>query len=70
MKVYKTEENLELKNFRLKLRKILANYISTEGCDCCRIGSHDEYGAELAKLLKVRKYKDESGYDWSKYLEK
>lgn len=50
------------------MRKAIAEYMSSEGCSCCRREpDHAENAARLAKLLGVKKYPDGSGYDFSKY---
>lgn len=49
------------------VRQAVADYIYSEGCSC---NSHDEDAARLAKLLKVKKYSDGSGYDFYKYRSK
>ena len=50
-----------------EVRKAVATYIGSEGCECCEGGDHCEHKAKLGKLLKVRKYKDLSGYDFKSY---
>lgn len=53
---------------RKKIRTAVANYMQSEGCGCC---SDDEmhylHKVTLATLLKVPKYSDGSGYDFSKF---
>lgn len=53
-----------------KMREAVANYMRSEGCSCCRAPEHGAHEARLAKLLKVPKYKDGSGYDFSRYERK
>jgi hypothetical protein len=54
-----------------ELRAALADYIASEGCSCCRnIEAHDEAAARLAKLLKVPRYSDGSGYDFYRFARK
>lgn len=51
-----------------EIRTAVADYMGTEGCSCCRdISGHEENYKKLAKLLKVPKYKDGSGYNFSKF---
>lgn len=51
-----------------EIRTALADYMRAEGCSCCRDrDAHENAAARLAKLLSVKKYKDGSGYDFSKY---
>lgn len=51
-----------------ELRIAVANYMASEGCSCCRnCEAHDINRERLAKLLRVPKYKDGSGHDFSKY---
>lgn len=56
------------KDLRRALRTAVADYMSSEGCGCCGDrDAHCEHAAVLGKLLRVPKYKDGSGYDFSKY---
>lgn len=50
-----------------KLRTAVADYIASEGCSCCQGGNHSAHLDKLAKLLRVKKYKDGSGYDFGRY---
>ncbi len=51
-----------------QIRRAVADYMSSEGCSCCRsIDRHDENEAVLAKLLKVPMYSDKSGYDFGRF---
>ncbi len=52
------------------IREAVADYIYSEGCDCCRGSDHTEDEEVLAKLLKVKKYEDGSGYDFYRYSPK
>lgn len=52
------------------IRTAVADYISSEGCGCCQGGDHDQHKEKLGKLLRVKKYADKSGYDFSKYKSK
>lgn len=45
----------------------IAEYMGSEGCDCCRGRDHEKNRERIAKLLGVKKYKDGSGYDFSAY---
>ena len=51
----------------VKVRRAVADYISSEGCSCCRGSKHDEHKAELAKLLRVPKYDDDSGFNFGHF---
>lgn len=54
-----------------KLRTAVANYMSSEGCGCCR--DHDVHKKNteiLAQFLKVPKYNDGSGYNFIKFKAK
>ena len=54
-----------------EIRRALADYMRSEGCSCCRNEeAHTENKKRLAKLLKVPKYKDDSGYDFGKFQTK
>jgi hypothetical protein len=55
---------------RKMMRTAVANYMASEGCSCCQGADHDAHKEALAKLLNVPKYKDGSGYDFSRYRKK
>ena len=56
------------KEINLKeLRKAIADYIQSEGCSCCEGINHDEHKEILAKILKIPKHKDGSGYNFNKF---
>lgn len=51
-----------------EVRQAVADYMRSEGCSCCRsIEAHEKHKERLAKLLRVPKYSDGSGYDFSKF---
>ena len=52
---------------RIELLRAVADYIGSEGCSCCRGDDHDVHQERLAKLLGVPKYRDGSGYDFSRF---
>ena len=53
------------------IRQAVADYMASEGCSCCRdTEGHVENAKRLAKLLGVPRYKDRSGYDFSKFRTK
>jgi hypothetical protein len=57
--------------FTQQIRTAIADYMQSEGCSCCRdSAAHEKHTKVLAKLLRVPKYKDGSGYDFSKYKTK
>lgn len=57
--------------YRRALRVAVANYMRSEGCSCCRdCDAHVKHAETLAKLLRVPKYPDGSGYNFSKYEDK
>lgn len=50
------------------IRRAIADYMFTEGCGCCSDReAHREHEAVLAKLLRVPRYKDGSGYDFYRF---
>ena len=51
-----------------ELRRAVADYVVSEGCGCCQ-DYELHYGAEktLARLLRIPKYKDGSGYNFFKF---
>jgi len=54
-----------------EIRRAIADYKWSEGCSCCRDNdAHEEAGKRLGKLLRIPKYKDGSGYDWSRFRTK
>lgn len=51
-----------------KIRRLVADYMRSEGCSCCRdVEAHEKHTKALAKVLEVRKYEDGSGYDFAHY---
>lgn len=58
------------KKEREEIRKWVANLNVAAGCSCCRDDGKWELSQEkLAKLLKVPKYDDGSGYDFHKFAD-
>ena len=56
------------KNELEKIRELVADYMYSEGCSCCQnTDAHDETKKELAKILKVPKWKDGSGFNFGKF---
>lgn len=54
-----------------EIRTAVADYMRSEGCGCCGDRyEHEKAQARLGKLLRVRKFPDKSGYDFSKYRSK
>lgn len=50
------------------VRRILADYMQSEGCSCCRNDEpHEKAEAKLAKLLGVPKYSDGSGFNFNRF---
>lgn len=61
----------DIRELKKQLREAVANYMRSEGCSCCQnIDAHTEHKKVLAKLLNVKPYSDNSGYDFSKYQSK
>lgn len=60
------KHRLRLVNVRIEeVRRLLADYIFSEGCSCCEDrDEHAKAQAELGKLLNVPKYSDGSGYNF------
>ena len=53
------------------IRQAVADYIATEGCSCCRdTDGHDKAMERLGKLIRMKKYDDNSGFDYSRYRSK
>lgn len=56
------------RSFLSEVRTAVADYISTEGCSCCSdYEGHKNAMERLGKLIRMKKYTDGSGYDYSKY---
>ncbi len=50
------------------VRKLLADYMYSEGCSCCQnIEGHSEAKKALAYLFEVKPFSDGSGYDFTRY---
>ena len=50
------------------IRTAVADYMKSEGCSCCQnMEAHRRNKATLAKLLRVPKYEDGSGYDFARF---
>lgn len=61
--------NSQKRRFLRTFREALAEYMRSEGCNCCSdYLQHRKDKERLGKLLRVPKYKDGSGYDFSRYL--
>ena len=66
-----TEAMSEIAKFKKEIRIAISDYMRAEGCSCCRnIDDHAEAKKRIARLLRVRKYPDGSGYDFTKYQTK
>lgn len=51
-----------------KIRNAIADYMQSEGCECCRDSeAHDEAENRLGELLNIEKFPDDSGFDWRPY---
>lgn len=58
----------EIALLRRALRAAVADYMHSEGCSCCQdVAAHERHKKELAKLLRVPKYPDGSGYDFGRF---
>lgn len=54
--------------FLADVRQAVADYMRSEGCSCCEDSSaHSQHEEQLAKLLGVEPYDDDSGYNFPKY---
>ncbi len=57
-----------LTEFRREVRRAVADYMSSEGCSCCRnVPMHALNAEHLAELLRVPKYDDSSGFDFQRF---
>lgn len=51
-----------------KLRITFADYVTSEGCGCCKNNIlNDKASLKLGKSLDAEMYKDNSGVNWNKY---
>lgn len=66
----KKDNSGSVRNLKKQLREALANYMASEGCSCCESSDHKEHKEILGNLLSVKKYKDDSGYDFNSYKTK
>ncbi len=56
---------------RKEIRRAVADYMNSEGCGCCQNREkHREHKAVLAKLLRVKKYPDGSGFNFDRFRTK
>jgi methionine aminopeptidase len=54
-----------------KVRQAIADYMQSEGCSCCGdYAGHKAHAEILGRLLRVPKYRDGSGYDFSRFISK
>ncbi len=54
-----------------ELREAVADYMRSEGCSCCQNrDAHKSHEVRLAKLLKVPKYRDGSGFNFPRFVSK
>jgi hypothetical protein len=49
------------------IRQAVADYMWSEGCDCCRRHDHPKHAERLAQLLHVPAYDDDSGYNFYQF---
>jgi len=61
----------DVAHFKKAMRTAIADYMGSEGCRCCQnVDAHKEHTDALGKMLGVKKYADNSGYDFAKYRTK
>lgn len=53
-----------------RIRAAVADYICSEGCDCCSGSDHKLHKEALGRMLRMKKYPDGSGYDFYRYSPK
>ena len=54
-----------------EIRQAVADYMYSEGCSCCRnIDDHKQNAERLGRLLKVPRYDDGEGREFSKFRTK
>ena len=53
---------------RDELRRAVADYMQSEGCSCCQDDvAHAQAEEELARLLDVPRYSDDSGFNFDQF---
>jgi hypothetical protein len=54
---------------RLKeIRRLVADLMSSSGCGCCRnYEKYEKTEGELAEMLHVPRYEDDSGWDFNQF---
>lgn len=57
----------ELEADRVEVRRLVADYMHSEGCSCCRGHDHDQDAEKLALMLDVELYEDGSGANFAAY---
>ena len=63
------KKKITIRQFKKELRQMVADYMYSEGCDCCEdVDAHRIHTERLAKMLNVPKYDDGSGYDFTKFM--
>lgn len=59
---------ISMEEFKQAMRNVIADYMWSEGCSCCRdTDAHEENTKRIAELLDVPMYSDGSGYDFSSF---
>lgn len=57
-----------MKDFKKQIKNAIADYVASEGCFCCEnTEEHQKAKLRIAKLLRIPKYDDGSGFDFGKY---
>lgn len=53
----------------IAIRTAVADYVRSEGCNCCRNHEvHEDAARRLARLLEVPMYADGSGYNFYAFI--
>ncbi len=66
-KILQIKLRKNLKEIKINLNEVrtaVADYICSEGCGCCEGKNHSIHKDVLGELLKVPKFKDNSGYNF------
>lgn len=49
------------------IRRLVADYMYSEGCSCCRGSDHEKHKEHIALTLRVPQFKDKSGWNFYKF---
>lgn len=59
----RVRETVDLK----EIRRLISDYMYSEGCSCCRSSDHEGHKELVARALHVPQFKDKSGWNFYKF---